>query len=681
MGSDGDQGGRAGWTDVAAPARRGRRWAITTYLILSTTGLTLVAVVMALIVGLVSAARSTDTLLRERSEHTRDALVAALDGEIRPQIVIAEGLAKLFAEGRLDPADFPALGRLFQGAIAAAPQLTRLALVTPACHAFILDAGRDTPVEADWRGRKARCDDVAWGRDANGARWLAPSWDAGLGQAVVILERPLRRGDQYIGYLYAAMSVAKLTDFLNSVPSGPGQTPFILYGRDLVVALGGMTDIAFKASAGHPLPRRDELGDPVLAHLWDKGNDPLALDATRVGERGVTLRLPSGMISVIYQVRDAGTDEPWIIGTYFLGSIGEAETRHLIVTAALGAVILLAALFASLMVGRWLGRPVRRLATAAEQIERENLDDYEPLRGSPVREFDEAAHAFNLMVAGLRDRQRIRDLFGRYVPVEVARGLLAGGGVTVGGENRPVSLFFSDIEDFTTLAESLPPEVVIMALNEYFEGVAAIVSAHGGIIVDYIGDAVFAMFGAPVPHDDHAARALTCVAELARFTAEFARGQRARGVEFGRTRFGVNTGSAMIGNFGSEGRLKYGAMGDLVNTAARLESANKAFGTTALVAAETIGRAGAAGVVTRPVGRVVLKGRLHPVEVHEILSTAPDWLPNYLAAYRALDEGAADAPSRVTAVARLAPDDPVTRLYARRVAEGDRSTLIILTDK
>jgi adenylate cyclase len=276
----------------------------------------------------------------------------------------------------------------------------------------------------------------------------------------------------------------------------------------------------------------------------------------------------------------------------------------------------------------------------------------------------------------LQERQRIRDLFGRYVPEEVVADLLASGqDVELGGEKREVTLIFTDIVSFTTHSEALSPEQLVALLNDYFHALAGEVVAAGGIVVDFIGDAMFAMFGAPMARADHAASALKCARALARVSAEFSAAHGG----FGATKIGVHTGIATIGNFGSTERLKYSAMGDAVNTTARLESANKFFGTTALASGATV--AAAADDLVRPVGRVVLKGKTAALEVFELLAAPLPYGDAYLAAYELLDRDAGQARDAFQALGRITPDDPVVRLHLDRLSAGPATTLIELAEK
>jgi adenylate cyclase len=243
-------------------------------------------------------------------------------------------------------------------------------------------------------------------------------------------------------------------------------------------------------------------------------------------------------------------------------------------------------------------------------------------------------------------------------------------------------VLFSDIEDFTALSEGLPPDRVLTLLNGYFEGVAAILVAQGGIIVDFIGDAVFAMFGAPIAHPDHAQRALAAAREIARFAASFAADQRQHGLALGRTRIGVHTGIATVGNIGSRDRLKYGAAGDVVNTASRLEGANKLFGSTILASAATLAQAGDPDC--RPMGQVILKGRTTPIAVCEVLepgASADDWHATYLAAFELLMRRSPEAAAAFRRLARMRPDDRAVGWLLDRLERGVVDNLVELTEK
>jgi class 3 adenylate cyclase len=201
-----------------------------------------------------------------------------------------------------------------------------------------------------------------------------------------------------------------------------------------------------------------------------------------------------------------------------------------------------------------------------------------------------------------RDRASIAETFGKYVPEEIARTLIAEGGAFE-PQKRTATVMFTDIEGFTALAETMEPEAVLLMLDDYFEVLGALISAEGGVIGQFQGDALIATFNVPIPRDDHAAAALR-----AALTIEDAMKLKTfRGQDL-RTRIGLNTGPVVSGSVGSRGRRSYTVYGDVVNAAARIEAMNKEFGTTILAAQSTVAAAGE-GFETSEIGKRTMRGR------------------------------------------------------------------------
>jgi adenylate cyclase len=666
---------------ATTPERNSRRsgfnLSIVAVLGLGFTSLTVLAVMGALVLGLLSASHSTNTLLRERAAQTLDRIVERLFARVNPVVVQAQGIAEEVAEGILAPENAAAWRQTMEGALATLPQLSSIMLIHLDCRVDIFERGggiSHSPRDG------ISCNDLEWGRTETGVRWLPPFWSPALAQTVVAVEQPLHDKNGYAGLMVSTVSLNELSHFLASLGGDSGQTPFILYGRDKVVAHSSEPALEEMLSADHPLSALEQVGDPLLPRLWDQAAVKLPIAQLPVGVIGFRVPIESGEVRVMYRTLDAGTDQNWIVGTHYEGNLGADETRRLQIAAIVGGVILVVAMIVTFLLGRRLSQPIRELAAAASVIETQDFEMFTPLGGSRVREFNRAAGAFNSMVAGLRDRQRMRDLFGRYVPEEVVAELLAGSqAVSLGGEKREVTLLFTDIVGFTSHSEHLPPEKLVGLLNEYFHAVAREVVAERGIVVDFIGDAMFAMFGAPVAQEDHAAAALACARAIQKVVAEFCAANDSDGRRFGETRIGVHTSVATVGNFGSTERLKYSAMGDAVNTAARLEGANKHFGTTALASGVTVSEAH--DDLTRPVGQVVLKGKSAPLETHEILSEPLPYIEAYRAAYALMAAGDARALEAWRALAILAPQDSVVRLHLARVEAGEFSAEIHLTEK
>jgi adenylate cyclase len=219
-------------------------------------------------------------------------------------------------------------------------------------------------------------------------------------------------------------------------------------------------------------------------------------------------------------------------------------------------------------------------------------------------------------------RRRFRDSFGRYVGRDVMDQVLAEN-PTLQGARREVSVLVSDLRGFTTLSETMPAEQVAVHLNEYFPAMIEAIFAERGMINDFIGDGILAVFGAPLPDPDHAWRAARAAmgmqAALERLNQEWAR----RGVPTLRMGIGIHTGVVFAGNVGGRDRIKYTVVGDTVNVTARLEGVNKELGTTTLITAETREAIGGR-VETRYRGAVPVKGRAEPLQVYELLGAHPD---------------------------------------------------------
>jgi adenylate cyclase len=253
-------------------------------------------------------------------------------------------------------------------------------------------------------------------------------------------------------------------------------------------------------------------------------------------------------------------------------------------TGALGVAVLIA-LFVSftvsfeltVLLSRSILRPIEDLEAATERIRQGRFDEHVPVTTSD--EFGELSSAFNQMVDGLAERERLREAFGTYLDEQVAEHLISED-FAPGGEEVEVSLVFVDVHDFTTAAaESSAPEIVAR-LNELFECIVPIVARHGGHIDQFIGDAVLAVFGAPERMPQHADRAVQCAVELARTINS----RRPGGFEVG---IGVNTGRVVAGSIGGAGRLSFSVIGDAVNLASRVESATRETGDPVLITADT----------------------------------------------------------------------------------------------
>jgi adenylate cyclase len=219
-----------------------------------------------------------------------------------------------------------------------------------------------------------------------------------------------------------------------------------------------------------------------------------------------------------------------------------------------------------------------------------------------------------------RHKRQIREMFSKYVaPEYVAQLADDPSKIALGGRRAELTILFSDIRGFTSISEKLEPHEVIEFLNEYLSLMAAIVKRKGGTLDKFIGDAVMAFWGEPVHHPDHAERAADCALEMQATTAELARRWVAEGKPDIHIGVGINTAEVVVGNIGSvEHKLDYTAIGDGVNLASRLESANKEFHTGIIISEFTLAKLGERFTV-RALGDVKVKGKERPVTIYELL--------------------------------------------------------------
>jgi len=285
--------------------------------------------------------------------------------------------------------------------------------------------------------------------------------------------------------------------------------------------------------------------------------------------------------------------------------------------------------------------------------------------------------------AARQQRKFIQGAFARYVSPKLVEQMIQDPSrMSLKGERRVMTYLFSDVQDFTTMSEKMESEDLATLVNAYLDGMTEIVLKHDGMVDKFIGDAVFAVFNAPLDLPDHAQKAVLCMLEMDRFTEKFRQEQAALGIPLGLTRIGVHTGPAVIGNFGSQARFTYTAQGDAVNTASRLEGINKYFGTRLCVSEVT--RSLCHGLSFRPVAAVALKGKIEIMTLWEPLhegALAGDYLNAYCAAYDLLAHEDPEAPALFAVLAQKNPQDPCVALHRTRLARGEHGTCMVMAEK
>lgn len=281
------------------------------------------------------------------------------------------------------------------------------------------------------------------------------------------------------------------------------------------------------------------------------------------------------------------------------------------------------------------------------------------------------------------EAERARANLTRYFSPSLASHLAEHSDIlALSGERRDLSFLFTDLADFTPLAESLDAAFIVQMMNEYIGGLSGIVFEHGGTVHTVVGDAVYAMFGAPLEQSDHAARAVACALAIDAFAQSFALEKNRDGISVGVTRIGVNSGPAIVGNVGGKAFFHYTAYGDAINTAARLENANKILGTRICISGETVNRI--PGFVGRPIGTLMVRGKGKGVETYEPLNGEgrnSRSTSSYLRAFHRLEIGDPQAVQAFATHVGRYGNDALATFHLKRLLAGETGTHIAMIER
>jgi len=298
------------------------------------------------------------------------------------------------------------------------------------------------------------------------------------------------------------------------------------------------------------------------------------------------------------------------------------------------SLVIVLSLIAVIYLARSITNPLSHLANAVKRIEAGDYAKQVPVRSRD--ELGELADSVNSMASGLAEKEKVRDLLGKVVSHQIAEELLSNP-VELGGEERTATILFSDIRGFTSYCEDLPPQQVLGELNKVLSCISDIVEAHNGVVDKFQGDAVMALFGAPVSSRDDAANAMAAGLEIIAAVGSAENPLSAC--------VGINTGLVVAGNLGSANRLNYSVIGDAVNLAACLESLTRLYNVANIVSAAS--KAAAPGFVYRELDEVQVVGKNRSVSIYELVGTADTVTPakqeelalfaSALAAYRQQD--------------------------------------------
>ncbi len=366
----------------------------------------------------------------------------------------------------------------------------------------------------------------------------------------------------------------------------------------------------------------DSNASSVNAQLLQRASEPLAqlylrdrpraLEVLALGRKQPGIRrLP---------IKLAAGDGQATIGRLDLGlstvAIDTELQRSLMRDGVVLLLTLLLAILGALVMARRIAQPLTDLSMAMGRVREGQFDVTAPVEARTNDEIGDLSRAFDEMALGLSERERLRGTLGRYVSGDVAERILSEeDDLSLRGEVRHVAVLFLDVRGFTTISEKLRPTEVVALLNEYFDVVVDRVTAHGGTVNKFIGDAAMCIWGAPKPAPDAERSAVLCALEIQARAAQLSAERIRRGLTTVGFGIGINAGEAVAGNLGAARRLEYTVIGDAVNLAQRLESQARA---GEVLVSQPVYDKVAREVDASPRDPVKLKGKSQPVLLWEV---------------------------------------------------------------
>lgn len=597
-----------------------QRWrpSVALALFVAFGALVFVATTASFLVAAVVAERNTSELVTDTAELYLENMKLRIESILGPARRQVEFVADYLERPGTDLGDDQRIGDILLGALAPGADIAGLAFVRPnlqTVYAGLWENGQESGSEnfVTWPEMRLIL------RTAEGTGdetvWTDPIYLDLFKSSFITVMHPVRNDDGFQGVAVAAVSLTSLSQAVRfDAAEQPGLVPFVLRDGEHVIAHPSIADSLVQFSEEVPVPTRRLVHDNVLANLWEAERDPIVLiDASDIEALELELGYED-QIAIMAEIADYG-ETPYTIGLHFPRGQAGGYADRLVLAIYVGIAIVLLSILIAWLLGRAVGRPVKRLASNASLIAALDFGSARPLPSSPFRETDEARVAFNSMLRGLR-------WFETYIPRRLVERLIEQGGEeALPSEYRDVTVLFTDIVGFTSIGERLSAQKLSAFLNRHFTVLAEHIEREGGTIDKYIGDSIMAFWNAPDPQPDHADRAVRAALAIARALHEDNERRARKGLRPVRLRIGLHTGPAVAGNIGAPGRVNYTLVGDTVNTAQRLESLGKEMQPdveVSIIASETVIAAVQHPVPHRSLGSTVLRGHSEPLKVFRI---------------------------------------------------------------
>jgi len=606
-----------------------RRYSVLSVLLASFVTTSVFGVGLALYVGLGTAYENTRNLWVMLADVDLTAVQRTMHERMSEVDERSDWVAKQVADGTLDPSFQYGWTNAMRALAAADMDVMAYGLITGDRQFIGFNPEDMTEIRRTLPQDDMLFSELAHIRGPVSNRTGFPRWDPFFNRTVLTSWVPLFYDGHYLGTFIQYLSLSNLSDSLIRGREDLPGTPFILIGGNRVMAHPDLRDWgedtanklingADIARSPLPLPTIHDIGDPVLANI---GKSERIKTDEKDERQNTGLRLAGLEVDGKYhlivtrQVMNAPIS-PVIIGIHFTEELFNDEWNRLVLASVLGGAVLVIAVIVAIILSKQFTKPIRRFAAAARAFEDEDIAsaDVPQLSGSRIREYDDAARSFNHMMMAVHDRERITNLFGKFVPQSIAKKLLASGNDSgvLPPQQSEATVLFIDIAHFTSMCESLHPNQIIAMLNDYFDCATQIIESHGGIVTQFQGDAILAVYNVFDDLENHADAALDSAIALQNEVSS----RTFEGLTL-QIRCGINTGPMVAGNVGAKARLSFTVHGDAVNTASRLEQENKVLGTNVLISETTRVLLSDPKRVVKA-GDVLLRGRHSTTELYTV---------------------------------------------------------------
>ena len=449
-------------------------------------------------------------------------------------------------------------------------------------------------------------------RSTRGLVITEPTINPDTGAPILSVRYPIIRNGEFIGTASANITMDVLSRYLASHRVSPNSTSFIADVNSGKIIAAADSEHGVQMIGG-------QLTVATIEGTLDPNLKKANLTRTQTSKNSFLFESPANgdEISATFTEFPGDFGKPWeaIVLTPtrdFVGDLEAANRQMVLVIVGLTLVELLLIYALSMR----LSRPIENISRELKSVEALTFEKHS-VNVSKIKEIAQLQAAAALLRNSLQS-------FSSFVPLGVVRELIrTGAPLTLGVEQRFMTVMFTDIEDFSSLSEQLPANDLLGQMSVYFEEVSRAITQEAGTVDKFIGDGVMAFWGAPAERRDHALRACAAALRATRRMAVVNERWASEGRPKFRVRIGLHSADVLVGNIGSTERLSYTVMGDGVNVAARLEGMNKVFGTTICVSDSVIKAAGSA-LVVRPLREVQVKGRMHEFMAYELLGIEGD---------------------------------------------------------